>query len=49
MAVQVKVGIQQSIAGDMPPEPKNGQQAIYSPDRLGRVAESKSNGNARYG
>ena len=30
MALQVKVDIQQSIAGDMPPEPKNRKQAMLS-------------------
>ena len=32
MALQMKVDIQKPIAGDMPPEPKNWQQAMDSPD-----------------
>ena len=41
MALQVvKVDIPEPIAGDMPPQPKNRQQA------MGRVAESGESGNA---
>ena len=32
MALQVKVNIPELIAGDMPPKPKNRQQAMDSPE-----------------
>ena len=32
MALQVKVDIPETIAGDMPPEPNNRQQVVDSPE-----------------